>query len=72
MTVFVHYESMEDFLKSFDLTDPKEKEEYDNFMKLSHKQKVAYIREIDEVIHTRYNTDYVEALEYASLGQRFY
>ena len=29
-------------------------------------------REIDEAIHTRYNTDYVEALEYASLGQRFY
>lgn len=72
MAVFVHFKSIEDFLRSFDLTDLKEKEEYDNFMKLSHKQKVAYIREIDEVIHTRYNTDYVEALEYASLGQRFY
>ena len=72
MAVFVHFESIEEFLKSFDLTDPEEKEEYDNFIKLSHKQKVAYIREIDEAIHIRYNTDYVEALEYASLGQRFY
>ena len=72
MAVFVHYESIQDFLNSFDLTDPLQKEEYDNFMRLSQRQKIAYIREIDECIHTAYNTDYVEALEYASLGQRFY
>ena len=41
MAVFVHFESIKEFLKSFDLTDPEEKEEYDKFIKLSHKQKVA-------------------------------
>ena len=31
MTVFVHYESIEDFLRSFDLTDPEEKEMFAGF-----------------------------------------
>ena len=72
MAVFVHFESIEDYMKLFDLTEPEEKKDYDRFMKLSYKEKVAEVREVDEAIHTRYNTDYVEDLEYASLGQRFY
>tara|TARA_R110000782_G_scaffold159710_1_gene251788 strand:- start:49 stop:267 length:219 start_codon:yes stop_codon:yes gene_type:complete len=71
MAVFVHFESVKEFKKSFDLAEPEQKEEYNKFMKLPYKEKVAYIREIDECIHTAYNTDYVEALEYARLGEVF-